>query len=84
MKQEYLILLCIVLLGAVGCTNSSATLSFTDFGAEPDTRENASIYAQKLISRLQERTDTNHVTVTFPKGTYHFYEDSAFVREYYT
>ncbi|MDD4010337.1 MAG: right-handed parallel beta-helix repeat-containing protein [Fermentimonas sp.] len=83
MKQGYLILLCIVLLGAVGCTNSSATLSFTDFGAEPDTRENASIYAQKLISRLQERTDTNHVTVTFPKGTYHFYEDSAFVREYY-
>ena len=83
MKQGYLILLCIVLLGAVGCTNSSATLSFTDFGAEPDTRENASIYAQKLISRLQERTDTNHVTVTFPKGTYYFYEDSAFVREYY-
>ncbi len=83
MKQGYLILLCIVLFGVVGCTNSSATLSFTDFGAEPDTRENASISAKRLISRLQEKTDTNHVTVTFPKGTYHFYEDSAFVREYY-
>jgi hypothetical protein len=83
MKQAYLILLFIGLLSVSGCKNPSITLSIADFGAKPDSRENASIYAQRLIARLQEVENNNHVTVTFPKGVYHFYEDSAFVREYY-
>lgn len=83
MKQAYLILLFIGLLSVSGCKNPSTTLSIADFGAKPDSRENASIYAQRLIARLQEVENNNHVTVTFPKGVYHFYEDSAFVREYY-
>lgn len=83
MKQAYLILLFIGLLSVSVCKNPSITLSIADFGAKPDSRENASIYAQRLIARLQEVENNNHVTVTFPKGVYHFYEDSAFVREYY-
>ncbi|MDD4778447.1 MAG: right-handed parallel beta-helix repeat-containing protein [Fermentimonas sp.] len=83
MKFIYKTLILPVLIFMSACTSSNESLSFTDFGAEPDTRENASVSAQRLIAELQERSGNEHVTVTFPKGTYHFYEDSAFVKEYY-
>lgn len=57
--------------------------SYFTFGAKSDTKEDASPDAIKLIEQLQARTDTTHVTVTFSKGEYHFYPDSAFSREYY-
>lgn len=50
---------------------------------KPNTKEDASPAAVKLIEQLQARQNTAHVTVTFPKGRYDFYPDSAFVREYY-
>lgn len=54
-----------------------------EFGINPDTKENASLAAIKLIKQLQSRKDTAHITVIFPKGRYDFYPDSAFTREYY-
>lgn len=82
MRQAYSIIICIILF-SIGCSEQHSTVSFTDFGGKPGSRENASVAVQKLILSLHEVADKEHVTVVFPKGTYHFYEDSAFVREYY-
>ena len=83
MKRYQVIILFPIILLLMGCNNDSSLVNFTDFGANPNTRDNASIASQELIEFLKNRTDTAHMTVVFPKGTYHFYEDSAFVREYY-
>ncbi|MDD2286889.1 MAG: hypothetical protein PHQ11_15995, partial [Paludibacter sp.] len=50
------------------------------FEGKPDTKEDASVMAVKLIEQLQLRKDTSHVIVSIPKGRYDFYPDSAFVR----
>ena len=83
MKETRILLLGLLLCHA-GCTQQKpSTVSFDRFGILPDTQDNASDAASKLIAYLQSRTDTAHLTVAFPAGTYHFYEDGAFVREYY-
>lgn len=83
MKKTIVLLLGLLLCHA-GCTQQKpSTVSFDRFGILPDAQDNASDAASKLIAYLQSRTDTTHLTVTFPAGTYHFYEDGAFVREYY-
>ena len=83
MRHLYLLLTITMLLFATGCTNPGSTLSFSDFGANADTREDASIAARRLIAQLQSKQDRAHTTILFPKGRYDFYPDSAFVREYY-
>ena len=85
MKSIFLILLLNTLLFLVGCSNSVSTISFEDYGARANTLQNSSIAAQNLIKELKKVgvNDSDHIIVTFPKGIYHFFEDSAFVREYY-
>lgn len=70
----------IILMVLFSCTSRKSTLSFE---GKPNSKENTSPYVLKLIEQLQARTDTSLLTVKFPKGTYHFYEDGAFEREYY-
>lgn len=72
------------LIAGIGnsCKQESRSVSFDQFFNGSDSKPNASIAARKLIDFLQSRDD-EMVTVTFPKGRYDFYEDSAFVREYY-
>lgn len=83
MKSLFSILFLSILFFINSCTYSIDTFSIADYDINTNTRENVSVAAQRLINDLQNRTDTAHIKVIFPKGTYHFYEDSAFVREYY-
>ena len=83
MNSRFILLSTSILVLLCSCSYSGITISIADYGVKPDTRENVSTAAQRLIIDLQNRTDTAHANVTFPKGTYHFYEDSAFIREYY-
>ncbi|MBF6598702.1 MAG: alpha-1,3-galactosidase B [Fermentimonas sp.] len=83
MKSLFSVLFLSILFFINSCTYTSDTFSIADYGISPNTRENVSAAAHRLINDLQNRTDTAHINVIFPKGTYHFYEDSAFVREYY-
>ncbi|MGQ7869647.1 alpha-1,3-galactosidase-related protein [Sunxiuqinia sp. sy24] len=83
MKQTTILLLTTLLFLCYGCSQPTKTISFDTFGAQPDSKENASAAAVKLIEHLQARKDTSLLTVTFPKGRYDFYEDGAFTREYY-
>lgn len=81
-KELFIYILTSILIFTIGCNNPSV-ISIESYGAKPNTNENASIATVKLIEDLQSRENTKHITVTFPKGRYDFYEDSAFVREYY-
>lgn len=83
MKQVVFIHLLAVLFIITGCYKSVSTLKITDFGAIPDSKNNASVAAKNLIKNLQDNHNITHVTITFRKGIYHFYEDSAFIKEYY-
>lgn len=83
MKQASIFLFSYFLLLNFGCTSFDNTISFDVFGIKPDSRENASIAAVKLIEQLHARNDDAPVTITFPKGRYDFFEEGAFVREYY-
>lgn len=72
-----------LLFVSYSCKQSKDVISFADFGVQPDTKENASLGAAKLIEHLSATKDTSHITVIFPKGRYNFYEDGSFQREYY-
>lgn len=83
MKGRIFLLGLSVLFYINSCVDSDNTTSIVDYGIDPDTREDVSVAVQRLINDLQNRTDTGRIDVIFPKGTYHFYEDNSFVREYY-
>ena len=83
MKKTTILLFSLLLLVSYSCKQSKDVISFDTFGVKPDTKENASLAAVKLIEYLSARNDSSHVTVVFPKGRYDFYEDGAFLREYY-
>ena len=83
MKSRIFLLGLSVLFYINSCVDSDNTISIVDYGIDPDTREDVSVAVQRLINDLQNRTDTGRIDVIFPKGTYHFYEDNSFVREYY-
>lgn len=83
MKGRIFLLGLSVLFYINSCVDSDNTISIVDYGIDPDTREDVSVAVQRLINDLQNRTDTGRIDVIFPKGTYHFYEDNSFVREYY-
>lgn len=83
MKKSLILIFTTLFFIGLGCKNSKEFISFSDFGVNPDNKQNASVAAIKLVEKLQSRKDTAHITVTFPKGRYDFYPDSAFTREYY-
>ncbi|HTN68065.1 MAG TPA: hypothetical protein VLZ33_01225 [Dysgonamonadaceae bacterium] len=72
-----------LLFVSYSCKQSKDVISFDDFGIKPNTKQNASLGAAKLVEHLFAATDTSHITVVFPKGRYDFYEDGSFQREYY-
>ena len=78
LKNIYLLFISLII-----CTGCSTKQPEYTFGVKPDTKEDASGAAVKLIGQLQARKDTVHITVKIPKGRYDFYPDSAFTREYY-
>ncbi len=82
MNKQFFII-CILFLLLIGYSYSPQELLFTNFGTMPDSRENSSTAVNALVSFLQLRSDTAHLTITFPKGRYDFYEEGAFEREYY-
>ncbi len=73
----------LLLFVSYSCKQPQKVISFDDFGVQPNTEENASLAAVKLVEHLSASTDTSHVAVVFPKGRYDFYEDGSFQREYY-
>lgn len=83
MRKAIIFLFSLLLLTSYSCKQYKDVVSVDAFGIKPDTKTNASLGAVKLIEHLSARTDTSHVTVVFPKGRYDFYEDGAFLREYY-
>ena len=83
MKLKQILFFNLMLLLVMGCKNTSQTQSFEAFGVDPDTKENASLAAEKMVDFLKSREDTAHITVVFPKGRYDFYEEGSFEREYY-
>lgn len=83
MRKVVIFLFSLLLLVSYSCNQSKGIISFDDFGVKPNTKENASLGAAKLIEHLSASTDTSHVTVVFPKGRYDFFEDGSFQREYY-
>ncbi len=83
MKQTTTLLLTTLLFVCFSCSQSHKTISFDTFGVQPNSKENASVAAVKLIEHLQSREGDSKLTVTFPKGRYDFYEDGSFTREYY-
>ncbi|MGI6046922.1 MAG: right-handed parallel beta-helix repeat-containing protein [Petrimonas sp.] len=74
-----LVFLFILVIGIVACTNKG----IMTVDVKPNTGENISAIVGELIAELEARQDTSHLTVIFPKGTYHFYEEGTFTKEYY-
>lgn len=83
MQRIYIYIISILLLLNYSCRQPENKISFDAFGIKPNTKENASLAAVKLVDHLLNRKDSALVTVTFPKGRYDFYEDGSFKREYY-
>ena len=81
--RKIILLFSLLLLASYSCKQPQKVISFDDFGVKPNTNENASMGAAKLVEHLSASTDTSHVTVVFPKGRDDFYEDGSFHREYY-
>ncbi|HHT21709.1 MAG TPA: alpha-1,3-galactosidase B [Bacteroidales bacterium] len=75
-----LVFLSALVIFLTGCVNQKAIVKVD---VKPNTKENISPIVGKLIAELEARQDTTHLTVKFPKGTYHFYEEGAFTKEYY-
>jgi hypothetical protein len=83
MRKKTIFMFSLLLFVSYSCKQPQKVISFDDFGVQPNTEENASLAAVKLVEHLSASTDTSHVAVVFPKGRYDFYEDGSFQREYY-
>lgn len=83
MRKITILLFSLLLFVSYSCKQSKGVISFDEFGVKPNTKENASLGAIKLVEHLSASTDTSHVTVVYPKGRYDFYEEGSFQREYY-
>lgn len=82
MKQQ-LALWALVWIIGTACAPTTDTLSFEEFGIKPNTGEDASVAATKLMNLLALREDSAHLTIVFPKGRYDFYPEEAYTKEYY-
>ena len=80
MKKHIYLPVILLLALSFSCVSTRTTLPVA---LKPDTKENSSPAVVKLIEQLQSRKAATPITVKFPKGRYDFYEDGAFVREYY-
>jgi len=83
MTKRIIFILTLLLVATYSCKQSQDVVSFDSFGVQPNTNENASLAAVKLVEHLIANESDQHVTVVFPKGRYDFYEDGSFQREYY-
>ena len=83
MRKNIIFMLSLLLLAIYSCKQTDDVVSFDSFGVQPNTNENASLAAVKLVEHLIANESDQHVTVVFPKGRYDFYEDGSFQREYY-
>ena len=83
MTKRIIFILTLLLVATYSCKQSQDVVSFDSFGVQPNTNENASLAAVKLVEHLKANESDQHVTVVFPKGRYDFYEDGSFQREYY-
>ena len=83
MRKNIIFMLSLLLLAIYSCKQTDDVVSFDSFGVQPNTNENASLAAVKLVEHLIANENDQHVTVVFPKGRYDFYEDGSFQREYY-
>lgn len=70
-------------LCAAGICSGQNIIDVTSFGIEPGQKKDASAAFQKMADTLALRTDTEKIVISFPKGRYDFYPDSAAEREYY-
>lgn len=60
------------------------TYEVADFGLKPNSSKNASPVLQRLLKKVKaERKEGDSIVIRFGKGTYHFHEKGAAVREYY-
>ena len=83
MRKNIIFMLSLLLLAIYSCKQTDDVVSFDSFGVQPNTNENASLAAVKLVEHLKANESDKHITVVFPKGRYDFYEDGSFQREYY-
>ena len=83
MTKRIIFILTLLLVATYSCKQSQDVVSFDSFGVQPNTNENASLAAVKLVEHLKANESDKHITVVFPKGRYDFYEDGSFQREYY-
>jgi len=72
------------ILGFVGTTNAAAKegpkVTVTDFGAKPDSRENAVAAVQRALAACRE---SGASTLVFPEGRYDFWPEDTIKRVYY-
>ena len=80
MKKHIYLPVILLLALSFSCVSTRTTIPVA---LKPDTKENSSPAVVKFIEQLQSRKTATPITVKFPKGRYDFYEDGAFVREYY-
>ena len=73
----------LVVVLAIGCTQTSTTISFDKYGAKPDSKENSSALLYNLLEEIRTSDAKTPLTITFSKGRYDFYDDGAFECEYY-
>lgn len=84
--MKNILLIAFFLLLLAGCKqmdSDSANFIIEDYGIQPDTDKDIAPAIVQLIKDLQARTNEDSLTITFPKGRYNFYPDSAFTRTYY-
>ncbi|QCX53829.1 right-handed parallel beta-helix repeat-containing protein [Elizabethkingia sp. JS20170427COW] len=58
-------------------------ISVEDFGIKPNQKQNYSTELKNLIQYLEKNKGKQAITIIFPKGRYDFYEENAFIKEYY-
>ena len=72
-----LLILCFINTGNI---TAQTSISVSDFGLKPDTRENAVLYIQKALEACK---DKDSVILSFPRGRYDFWPQYAKEKDYY-
>ena len=84
MKLKSVLSFSVLLLFFVLSLPTQRVYKLSDYGLQPNSRQNASPVLQKVISRIrQECKEGEEIVLRFAEGQYHFYEKGAAVREYY-
>lgn len=84
MKLKSVLSFSVLLLFFVLSLPAQRVYKLSDYGLQPNSRQNASPVLQKVISRIQQECkEGEEIVLRFAEGQYHFYEKGAAVREYY-